>query len=384
MKHALLFAVITTIVFCTSLYAQVPNKLSYQGLLTNSSGVPVIDGSYNLKFDLYNLSSGGTNRYTETQTSVPVEHGTFSVIINSPSSLFSESLWVQVTALSGPGISSQMVFAPRAELTTAPYAFRADTARYALSAPSQWITSGSDIYYNTGRVGIGTPTPSGMLDIRTASGGDHIDFSTSSSGPISIHLKDTQRDYALVNSFSFGDKFSIFDATASSERLVIDGPTGNVGIGKSSPDVNAKLDVNGYAFAKAPVVVYDSAAGSGTNFDITWLNDVRVDNNLIEKQANNYEFKLKKAGWFRVSYGLTLAGTTETFYMIYVKKNGSTFKYPNLFRGTGFNQVSGSIIIYSGGNDLIKLFARSNNNLTFNVDPDNGYDQISVEYLGAE
>jgi hypothetical protein len=40
---------------------QIPNKVSYQGLLTGAG-----DGSYTLKFDVYTASSGGVLRHTET------------------------------------------------------------------------------------------------------------------------------------------------------------------------------------------------------------------------------------------------------------------------------------------------------------------------------
>ncbi|HEY6191111.1 MAG TPA: hypothetical protein VI215_02160 [Bacteroidota bacterium] len=128
----------------------IPRRLSYQGLLTTSSGTPVPDGSYNLKFEIYNLPAGGTLRFAEIQNGTPVVRGTFSVMLGSITPLtaiFSESLYVQVTALAGPGIGSPQVFSPRSELTSAPYSL----------AP--WAPADSGIFYNGGQVGLGTPNP---------------------------------------------------------------------------------------------------------------------------------------------------------------------------------------------------------------------------------
>ncbi|MDI6804430.1 MAG: tail fiber domain-containing protein [Bacteroidota bacterium] len=106
--------------------AQVPNKISYQGLLTTSAGTPVQDGSYNLTFNIFDVSTGGSALWTEDQTGVAVQRGTFNVLLGSVTTLdisFNQTLYVEVTATPGPGIPSPITFSPRSELTNSPYSF---------------------------------------------------------------------------------------------------------------------------------------------------------------------------------------------------------------------------------------------------------------------
>jgi len=146
MKHFFAIFAVCVLVLSFTASAQVPQKISYQGLLTTSSGSPVQDGSYNLKFEIYNLPSGGTLRYTQTNSSVSVSKGTFSVTLGPLPAIFSESLYVEVMALaSSPGISSDITFSPRSELTSAPYAMHSilsDTANYAKAAPPDGSAGG--------------------------------------------------------------------------------------------------------------------------------------------------------------------------------------------------------------------------------------------------
>ena len=138
MKNLNVLLALCIFVGITHLNGQIPQKISYQGLLTTSSGTPVQDGSYNLKFDIYNLPSGGSLRYTETQNGISVQKGTFNVFLSPSYTVFSESLFVAVTALSGPSISTPITFSPRSRLTSAPYALNAAQINGAVIAMGPW------------------------------------------------------------------------------------------------------------------------------------------------------------------------------------------------------------------------------------------------------
>lgn len=158
-------------------YGQVPNKISYQGLLTKSDGVRVPDGSYAIKFELFKDSSGGSPLWTETQAPVSTSRGTYSIILGSAvpfPGIFFQALYLQVTVTAGPtisGVSYPVSLSPRAMLTSAPYALRADTANYAKAAPvetpSGWISSGGIVRLRDtlDNVGIGTTSPAEKLHV---------------------------------------------------------------------------------------------------------------------------------------------------------------------------------------------------------------------------
>jgi len=60
----------------------IPKMMSYQGRLTDASGVPVADGNYSVAFRLYTEPSGGSPFWSETQ-SVATRGGLFSILLGS-------------------------------------------------------------------------------------------------------------------------------------------------------------------------------------------------------------------------------------------------------------------------------------------------------------
>jgi len=102
--------------------ATVPQLITYNGILKNSAG-SFLTGTYSMIFRLYTASTGGTASWTETQSTVSVSSGKFSVQLGSVSTLalaFSQDYWLSVQV----GTDSEM--SPRLRLTSAGYAYLAE------------------------------------------------------------------------------------------------------------------------------------------------------------------------------------------------------------------------------------------------------------------
>lgn len=138
MKNMLLLLVL----FCsmTLLFGQTPSTLSLQGVLREVTGAAAADGDYSMTFKIYDVSTGGSALWTETQ-SARVNNGVYSVQLGAITALnlnFDRQYYVGVTV----GGSE---LAPRLVLTAAPYAMG--------------LKGSSNIFGGGGNVGIGTTSP---------------------------------------------------------------------------------------------------------------------------------------------------------------------------------------------------------------------------------
>ncbi len=100
----------------------VPQLLSYQGILKDSSG-NYLTGTYSIQFKIYSASTGGTALWTETQSSVSAASGKFNVQLGSVTTLdldFDQDYWLSIKV----GSDSEMT--PRIRLTSAGYAYMAE------------------------------------------------------------------------------------------------------------------------------------------------------------------------------------------------------------------------------------------------------------------
>ncbi|MDZ7338121.1 MAG: hypothetical protein ONB30_06260 [candidate division KSB1 bacterium] len=118
------FLVLLPILSGVIAWGQIPQTISYQGVLTDATGAVLPDGNYNLTFRLYDAATGGTALWSEGQL-VALSKGIFNVTLGSvvPLSLpFDKPYWLGVTVGGGAELS------PRIALTAAPYSLRSADA----------------------------------------------------------------------------------------------------------------------------------------------------------------------------------------------------------------------------------------------------------------
>ena len=111
----------------TMAWGQVPQLISYQGVLGNNAGQLVSDGNYDITFRIFSSVTGGSALHDETHVGVPVTNGGFSVLIGSvpgdPLLLpFSVPYWLEIQV--APDASP---LSPRIQLASSPYALMAKT-----------------------------------------------------------------------------------------------------------------------------------------------------------------------------------------------------------------------------------------------------------------
>ena len=186
-----------------------------------------------------------------------------------------------------------------------------------------WTQNGSDAYYTTGNLGVGTQTPTSIVSIKNAGGTDGvklIDFGETESEEFQFR-GNFSGSGNTGNSVVFGSGISGWEANIMTWR-----GDGNVGIGQISPnyklDVNgtvnaSELLINGQAVNLAPdvwgqngAVAYYTAGAVGIGVDAP-SEMLEVNGNIRTKEVN-----VTLNGWpdyvFEPTYSLPTLKEVET------------------------------------------------------------------------
>ena len=125
-KKGLLFLVVLFVFLVSGLWAQIPQLINYQGMLTDPATGSGLTGTYSITFSIYDAATGGTALWTETQ-SVTANNGLFNVLLGSvnviPLDLFDGS-----DRYLGVKVGADPEMTPRQKLVSVGYSFKANDA----------------------------------------------------------------------------------------------------------------------------------------------------------------------------------------------------------------------------------------------------------------
>jgi hypothetical protein len=117
----------------------VPSIIAYQGILTDASGNPVADGTYQVTFRGYTEATGGSAVAQFGPNPVTTVRGLFVSQLANWGSFFrgNRDVWI------GVQVGSNAELTPRVRLTAVPYAFAADFADTARALLLPYLTTTS-------------------------------------------------------------------------------------------------------------------------------------------------------------------------------------------------------------------------------------------------
>lgn len=191
----------------------VPYKMNFQGRLTDASGTPKPDGTYNIRFRIYNAASAVVwteDRLVSASQGVTVTNGLFTVQLGSVTpldpTLFNSattnqgSMTLEVelptpaTATSSSPSWTEGAMTPRSPIATSAYAFNSDTIDGLDSTAFAAATGGSGYIQNQGASPQGASfniqAPSASTTVGTIHGvsgqtADLLSLQNASSQPLS-------------------------------------------------------------------------------------------------------------------------------------------------------------------------------------------------------
>ena len=105
-----------------NLFAQIPETISFQGILKDNNGDLVADASYTMEFELYDAITTGTRVWGPESHAVSTKDGLYSVALGGNGTAITNSTEFKSGYFLQIKVNGE-ILSPRIALTVSPYAF---------------------------------------------------------------------------------------------------------------------------------------------------------------------------------------------------------------------------------------------------------------------
>jgi hypothetical protein len=259
------------ILLTASITAAVPQSFKYQAVVRDNTGSVIANKNIGVRLSILKNNASGISVYTETHAVTTSNLGIINLEIGKGTAVSgnmqniawgSDNFFIKIEMDENGGSSYTLV--GTSQLISVPYALFANSA----ANGTQWKDTLNNIYYNAGKVGIGTSAPKSALEVRdNAANGGRLTISGSIP---TIKLSDTAYSGNGIIIGMAKDSSNLINRSGKGDLVFTNEAYGNGGSYVFGTGVPSETCVK---------ITEDCKVGIGTDAPVATL-DVRGDINL--------------------------------------------------------------------------------------------------------
>ncbi|HVA99211.1 MAG TPA: hypothetical protein VNG53_09980 [Bacteroidia bacterium] len=317
--------ILAAILLTTSVFAQSPEKMSYQAVVRNGSNALVTSTAVGMQISILQGSSSGTAVYVETQTPTSNANGLVSIEIGSGtvvSGTFSAIDWSNgpyfIKTETDPTGGTSYTITGTSQLLSVPYALHAKTAETITGT----ITETDPVYTSSQAANITATDITHLSNLSGTNTGDQ-------------------------NLSSFATKTALGDSIAQVRSEI---PSAGGGV---------------LAFAEFYAMMpNDNTATVASGASVEFPQDGPVSGTITRLTSNT--FQLAAIGTYRVNWQVSISEAGQLDLVL----NGTEIPYTVVGRATGTSQITGNCLITTTSvNSILSLNNPSGSSTALTVTP---------------